>query len=261
MRGRRRARTDPGVHISGDLIAAGCPTVIIGDSTQCFTMRNAARRGTPFCEERAREPRRDDLDTHDHSAQPRPPRPRDRDARRRGAAAGRPLGPRRDGRRRPASKHELAGPGDDLPHERMSARFAVAYQSLRGAHRQPQAEPDPLAHQGHRSVARGSRWRSVAKQTLFQHCASPAPGSGSTSPPTRRPPPSSSAARRRCTDGRRLAGRRRWSERRGRSQFGGRRRWRSRAPARRSTTIGRTSRRTSRRRTRSSAALAAARSR
>jgi uncharacterized Zn-binding protein involved in type VI secretion len=42
-------RTDPTSH--GGIIVVGCPTVVIGDDPQSFTMRAAAKSGTPFCEE------------------------------------------------------------------------------------------------------------------------------------------------------------------------------------------------------------------
>lgn len=165
-------RTDPGVHISGDLIAAGCPTVIIGDSTQCFTMRNAARRGTPFCEE-CEKPRRDDLDTHDHSAQPRPPDPEtatlDDEEPPPGARAGRDAMVDVD-----ASKHELAGAGEDMPHERMSARFAVAYQFY-AAHIGTLKPSQILSHIKGIDLSHPVGVVSVAAQTLYQHCI---PGAG-----------------------------------------------------------------------------------
>jgi len=40
---------DPTSH--GGVLVAGCPTVIIGSSTQSFTIQVAAQNGTPFCEE------------------------------------------------------------------------------------------------------------------------------------------------------------------------------------------------------------------
>lgn len=40
---------DPTSH--GGVLVAGCPTVIIGSSTQAFTITVAAQNGTPFCEE------------------------------------------------------------------------------------------------------------------------------------------------------------------------------------------------------------------
>ncbi|MFY0534306.1 PAAR domain-containing protein [Nannocystis pusilla] len=41
-------RTDPAVHVGGDRIVGGCPSVVIGDSTQSFVFRAAAKIGTPF---------------------------------------------------------------------------------------------------------------------------------------------------------------------------------------------------------------------
>lgn len=40
---------DPTSH--GGVLVAGCPTVIIGSSTQAFTIVVAAQSGVPFCEE------------------------------------------------------------------------------------------------------------------------------------------------------------------------------------------------------------------
>ncbi|HEY8376990.1 MAG TPA: PAAR domain-containing protein, partial [Nannocystis sp.] len=61
-------RSDPGAHITGDLIVNGCPTVVIGDSPQSFTFRAAARRGTPFCEECERKRR--EMDARHDSGEP-----------------------------------------------------------------------------------------------------------------------------------------------------------------------------------------------
>ncbi|MDC0668041.1 PAAR domain-containing protein [Nannocystis radixulma] len=164
-------RTDPGSHISGDMIAAGLPTVIIGDSPQCFTMRDAARRGTPFCEECER--RRDDFDDHDDSAAPRPPDPEtatlDDDEPPPGARSGRDALADVD-----ASKHELAGAGEDMPHERMSARFAVAYQFY-AAHIGTLKPSQILSHIKGIDLSRAVEVLSVAEQTLYQHCI---PGAG-----------------------------------------------------------------------------------
>jgi uncharacterized Zn-binding protein involved in type VI secretion len=50
VNGKMAARIgDSTVH--GGVIVAGCPTVIIGESSQSFTLRSAAASGTPFCEE------------------------------------------------------------------------------------------------------------------------------------------------------------------------------------------------------------------
>jgi len=165
-------RTDPGSHISGDMIAAGCPTVIIGDSPQAFTMRDAARRGTPFCEECER--RRDDLDDHDDSAPPRAPDPEtatlDDDEPPPGARSGRDALADAD-----AGKHELAGAGDDLPQERMSARFAVAFQFY-AAHATGPIKPSQiLSHIKGIDLTRPVEVLAVAAQTLYQHCI---PGAG-----------------------------------------------------------------------------------
>jgi uncharacterized Zn-binding protein involved in type VI secretion len=46
---------DPTSH--GGVLVAGCPTVIIGSSTQAFTITVAAKSGAPFCEECERRKR------------------------------------------------------------------------------------------------------------------------------------------------------------------------------------------------------------
>jgi uncharacterized Zn-binding protein involved in type VI secretion len=61
-------RTDPCAH--GGRIVVGCPTVIIGDTPQSFSLRAAAQRGTPFCEDCERKRRQ--MDDHDDSADPSP---------------------------------------------------------------------------------------------------------------------------------------------------------------------------------------------
>ena len=35
----------------GGVVVSGCPTVLIGSSSQAATLRAAAKQGTPFCEE------------------------------------------------------------------------------------------------------------------------------------------------------------------------------------------------------------------
>ncbi|MFZ6185232.1 PAAR domain-containing protein [Nannocystis pusilla] len=120
-------RSDPCVHISGDLIATGCPTVVIGDSTQAFTFRGAARRGTPFCEECER--RRREMDTHDDSAEIFPPDPHtataDDDRPPPGAALGRgSLASSLLDEKGLAAQPNL---DDGLDTERVAARLAVAY--------------------------------------------------------------------------------------------------------------------------------------
>lgn len=120
-------RTDPGSHMTGDLIAAGCPTVVIGDNPQSFTFRAAARRGTPFCEECER--RRRAMEDRDDSAESAPDPDTatlDDDQPPPGARAGRDAFADLD-----QSQHELAA-GPDLPDGlsdlQKAARFAVAYQ-------------------------------------------------------------------------------------------------------------------------------------
>lgn len=168
-------RTDPGVHISGDLIAAGCPTVIIGDSPQSLVFREAAGRGTPFCEECER--RRDDLETEDDSAPPRPPDPEtatlDDDEPPPGARPGRDALAGAD-----ESKQELAsqpGGADGLEHERMAARFAVAFQFY-AAHASGPIKPSQiLSHVKGIDLSRPVEIVQIADQTLYQHTI---PGAG-----------------------------------------------------------------------------------
>jgi uncharacterized Zn-binding protein involved in type VI secretion len=52
----------------GGLLVAGCPTVIIGSSTQAQTIQIAASNGTPFCEECEKKPRDADAGAEGQSA-------------------------------------------------------------------------------------------------------------------------------------------------------------------------------------------------
>ncbi|MBZ5715391.1 PAAR domain-containing protein [Nannocystis pusilla] len=161
-------RSDPGSHISGDLIAAGCPTVVIGDSTQAFTFRGAAQRGTPFCEECER--RRLEMDDHDDSAEVIPPDPDtatlDDDRAPPGAELGRDL---------LASsllnKEALAAQpnlNDGLDGERVAARVAVAYQFY-AAHAGEKFKPSRLtSHIRAIDLSRPVEVIAVAARTLHQ---------------------------------------------------------------------------------------------
>ena len=161
-------KSDPGVHISGDLITGGCPTVIIGDNPQSFTLRAAARRGTPFCEECERKRR--ELDDHDDSAEPGPPDPDtatlDDDAPPPGAELGRDL----------LSSSVLNVEGlarqpnmnDGLDGERVSARIALAYQFY-AAHAGDTLKPSKItSHLRAIDLSQPVEVVSVAGKTLFQ---------------------------------------------------------------------------------------------
>ena len=169
INGRPAARrSDPGSHISGDLIAAGCPTVVIGDSTQAFTFRAAARRGTPFCEECERKRR--EMDDRDDSAEVVAPdsdtATLDDDHPPPGADLGRDL---------LASsllnKQGLAGQpnqGDGLDTERSAARLAVAYQFY-AAHAGAKIKPSKItSHIRAIDISQPVEVVSVAGQTLYQ---------------------------------------------------------------------------------------------
>jgi uncharacterized Zn-binding protein involved in type VI secretion len=136
-------RSDPCVHISGDLIATGCPTVVIGDSTQAFTFRDAARRGTPFCEECER--RRREMDDRDDSAEIFPPAPdtatTDDDRPPPGAELGRgALASSLLDKQGLAAQPNL---DDGLDTERVAARLAVAYRFC-AAHAGERLKPSRL---------------------------------------------------------------------------------------------------------------------
>ncbi|HEY0138298.1 MAG TPA: PAAR domain-containing protein [Nannocystis sp.] len=169
INGRPAARrSDPGSHISGDLIAAGCPTVVIGDSNQAFTFRAAARRGTPFCEECERKRR--EMEDRDDSAEVAAPDPDtatlDDDQPPPGADLGRDL---------LASsllnKQSLAGQpdqGDGLDVERRAARLAVAYQFY-AAHAGAKIKPSKItSHIRAIDISQPVEVMSVAGQTLYQ---------------------------------------------------------------------------------------------
>lgn len=168
-------RTDPAVHIGGDMIVGGCPSVVIGDSTQSFTFRVAARRGTPFCEECERKRREMEaqaaaaaapLDSDTATLDDDAPPP--------GALDGRDVFADLD-----LSKHELAGAVDDvddgLSTLRKEARYAVAYQFY-AAHAGGKLKPSQiLSHIKGIDLGQPVEVRSFAEQTLHQRSI---PGAG-----------------------------------------------------------------------------------
>lgn len=168
-------RTDPAVHTGGDLIVAGCPSVIIGDSTQSFTMRVAARQGTPFCQDCERKRR--EMDDRDDSAAPAPPDTEtatlDDDTPPPGASDGRDAFADLD-----LSKHALAGEpdaDDGLADLRKEARYAVAYQFY-AAHSGGKLKPSQiLSHIKGIDLGQPVAVRSFAKKTLHQRSI---PGAG-----------------------------------------------------------------------------------
>lgn len=168
-------RSDPGVHITGDLIVTGCPTVVIGDSPQSFTFRAAARRGTPFCEECERKRR--EMEARDHSAEPDPPDPDtatlDDEEPPPEALSGRDAFAGLD-----LTQHELAAQpdlDDGLSDLRQAARFAVAYQFY-AANLDESIKPSRiLAHVKGIDLSKSVAVRSVAGETLHQYTI---PGAG-----------------------------------------------------------------------------------
>jgi uncharacterized Zn-binding protein involved in type VI secretion len=62
---------DPTAH--GGVIVTGCPTVIIGESSQSFTLRSAAASGTPFCEECEKAKREQEAQLLDKAPEPNEP--------------------------------------------------------------------------------------------------------------------------------------------------------------------------------------------
>lgn len=161
-------RTDPAVHIGGDRIVAGCPTVIIGDSTQSFTFREAARRGTPFCEECERK--RQEMDDRDDSAEPPPPdsdtASLDDESPPPGALPGRDVFDDLD-----LSIHELARQSDaddELADARAAARYAVAFEFY-AEHGPASVKPSQiLSHIKGIDLSQPVEVRSFAEQTLHQ---------------------------------------------------------------------------------------------
>jgi len=151
-------RFDPCAH--GGRVVSGCPTVIVGDNPQSFTLRAAARRGTPFCEECERKRR--EMDEHDDSAAPATPDPDTTTlAEAASSAAQDPaLGLSRD---------ELAAQadrGDGLDDLRQAARYAVAEQFY--ADHTPLDPYKRWSHIGGIDVAEPVAVVDVAHETLHQ---------------------------------------------------------------------------------------------
>lgn len=168
-------RTDPAVHIGGDRIVGGCPSVVIGDSTQSFVFRAAAKLGTPFCEECERK--RLEYDTHDDSAVPDEPdletATLDDEAPPPGGLAGRDAFADLD-----LSKHELAGQPDEddgLGEARAQARYAVAYQFYAAHATGPIKPSDILSHIKGIDLGKPVVVRSFAGHTMHQRSI---PGAG-----------------------------------------------------------------------------------
>lgn len=164
-------KTDPCVHIGGDMIVGGCPTVIIGDSPQSLTFRTAARRGTPFCEECERK--RKELAEHDRSdagADQTPPDPDtatlDDDDPPPGAITGRDLLSGMDvNRQQLACQPDL---GDGLDGERRAARVAIAFQFF-AAHAGARIKPSRISsHIRAMDVSKAVEVIGVSGKTLYQ---------------------------------------------------------------------------------------------
>ena len=158
-------KTDPGSHISGDLIVQGCPTVLIGDTSQTFPMQDAAARGATFCEECARTEGGPAMNPAGTAAPPADsdtitladgtPMPGDRDALTN-------LG---------VSREELAtqtDAGDELDDVRRAARQAVAFQFY-ADHAGPTVKPARIwSHLGALDPTRPVTVVEVADTTLYQ---------------------------------------------------------------------------------------------
>ena len=162
-------RGDPCTHSGGSVIVRGCPTVLIGDSPQNLAFRLAAARGTPICEECARDevlddrpasaafPARVDTDTATLDDPEPPP----------GAVAGRDLLARPD-----LSLQALArqpDQGDHRDSERRAARVAVAYQFY-AAHAGARIKPSRIcAHLRAIDISKPVEVIDVSGQTMYQH--------------------------------------------------------------------------------------------
>lgn len=171
-------KTDPCVHIGGNMIVGGCPTVIIGDSPQSLTFRTAARRGTPFCEECERK--RQEQAAEDHlggvaaQAQPGPDTATlDDDEPPPGAMIGRDLLSSMD-----LNLHQLARQpdlGDGLDRERRAARVAVAFQFY-AAHAGARIKPSRISsHIRAIDVSKPVEVIDISGKTLYQRGV---PGAG-----------------------------------------------------------------------------------
>lgn len=160
-------RTDPGSHISGDVIAQGCPTVLIGDTPQSFAMRAAAGDGTPFCEECDRKRRdREAAETGEDVDPEQPPDPETVTLADPGAAPGLqdPL------TTSTSSREELAKQegGDELDGVRKAARYAVAFQFYARHGGLPVKPAKIWSHIGGIVVAKPVEVVEVAGKTLYQ---------------------------------------------------------------------------------------------
>ena len=158
-------RTDPGSHISGDLIVQGCPTVLIGDTSQTLPMQDAAARGTMFCEECERdeagpaispaETAAPATDTNTVTLEDGPPLAGDRDALTN-------LGVSRE------ALAMQADAGDDLDDVRRAARQAVAFKFY-ADHSGPTVKPARIwSHLGALDATKPVEVVEVVDTTLYQ---------------------------------------------------------------------------------------------
>ena len=158
-------RTDPGTHISGDLIVQGCPTVLIGETTQSQPMQDAAARGTMFCEECARVeggPSNSPAETAAPAAETDtvtltdgPPLAGDRDALTNLGVSREELAMQPDG-------------GDELDDVRRAARQAVAFQFY-ADHAGPTVNPARIwSHVGALDASKPVEVIEVVDTTLYQ---------------------------------------------------------------------------------------------
>lgn len=158
-------RTDPGSHSSGDLIVQGCPTVLIGDTSQTLPMLDAAARGTTFCEECARAEGGPNATPAETAA---PPADIDTVTLRDSA----PVEGNRDALTRLGiSPEELAmqgDGGDELDDVRRAARQAIAFR-FHADHAGPTVKPARIwSHVGGLDATKPIAAVDVSNMTLYQ---------------------------------------------------------------------------------------------
>lgn len=178
-------KTDPCAH--GGQITAGCPTVIIGDSPQSFTLRAAARLGTPFCEECERE--RKQMDDTDDSAKTEASAKTDPDTALltdvQTSGEGDAYADDTLGRSELAAQPDQ---GDGLDDLRQAARYAVAFEFY-ATHAAARIKPSRIwSHLGGIDITKPVEVIDVSGKTMYQR-GMPGGGDGQYFSPDPEVPP------------------------------------------------------------------------